>query len=76
MKPAVKLSYKEQRELEQLPERIEVLDAQVAEIQNTLAAPDFYRDRAEEAAELGRKLGELEAELAQCYERWETLEGS
>ena len=69
-----KLSYKDQRELDQLPGRIEQLEAQVGEFHTRLADPAFYQQPAETIAAVQRELKALEADLAAAYERWETLE--
>ncbi len=69
-----KLSYKDQRELDALPEDIERLEATIATLQETIAAPDFY---AQDSELVQRKLGELgdaETLLEQRIERWGELE--
>ena len=72
---AKKLGFKEKRELEELPKRIEALEAELSRAHEAMAGPGFYqRDRAEIARDSAR-LEEVERELAECYERWETLEG-
>ena len=69
-----KLSYKDQLELDQLPAEIESIEANVAELQQAIAAPGFYtRDQQEIQATLG-KLAEAEALLEQRMERWGELE--
>jgi len=71
---ARKLSYKEQRELEALPQRIEMLEQEQAGLQRQTADPGFYqRPAAEVAAGLAR-LETIAAELEDCYARWEELE--
>jgi ATP-binding cassette subfamily F protein uup len=70
-----KLSYKDQRELDRLPARIEALDAESAEIQAALGNPDLYRESPEKVRELNDRMQQLEQELAVAYERWEALEG-
>jgi ATP-binding cassette subfamily F protein uup len=69
-----KLSYKDQRELEQLPGRIESLEARVAELGAQMQAPDFYRRDRAAIAEVSAQLATTEAELALAYERWQALE--
>ncbi|WP_440997711.1 ATP-binding cassette domain-containing protein [Arhodomonas sp. SL1] len=70
-----KLSYKVQRELDALPGRIESLEAELEETQNTLADPALYSgDQGDRVAELKAELERLETELAHAYERWEALE--
>jgi len=71
---AKKLGYKDQRELDALPLRIEELETAIAELQQALADPDLYKAGAEHTAELNRQLAEREAELEQTFGRWEALE--
>ena len=73
-KNATKLSYKDQRELDQLPAEIESLESAIAALQQRIADPGFY---SQEPAEVQRQLGELsdaEALLEQRIERWGQLE--
>ena len=69
-----KLSFKEERELEALPDRIAGLEAEQESIHTTLADPDFYKTAGPEVVTLNARLEELEAELLAAYERWEELE--
>ncbi len=68
-----KLSYKEQRELEALPARIEALEAEQRELAATLADPAFYAREAQRAGELNKRHAQIEEELMACLERWEAL---
>ena len=68
-----KLSYKEQRELDMLPEKIEALESEQANIETRVSDPDFYRGDKDEIAGVLARLEALKAELEQCYARWETL---
>lgn len=68
-----KLSYKEQRELEQLPARIEALEKEQATLQARIGAPDFYRGAKDDVTAVLARLQTLENELALAYGRWETL---
>ena len=71
---ARRLSYKDQRELDQLPARIEALEAQqAAQVALTVAADFYQQEQAVISREL-KRLAELEAELAAAYARWEALE--
>ena len=70
-----KLSYKDKRELEELPGRIEALEAEHTELSRRMADPEFHRSDADTVAEAGRRLQELDQALAQAYSRWEELEG-
>ncbi|MGE4345660.1 MAG: ATP-binding cassette domain-containing protein, partial [Geoalkalibacter sp.] len=69
-----KLGFKEKRELEALPERIEELEAEQAAIHERMADPDFYRDHGEEVAQRQKRLEQIARELERGYARWEELE--
>ncbi|MES9871365.1 MAG: ATP-binding cassette domain-containing protein [Sedimenticola sp.] len=69
-----KLSYKDQRELEALPKRIEELETQLDELQNRMADPAFYQQEGGVIAEAKASMETLEAELSEAFERWESLE--
>ncbi|OAD18801.1 ABC transporter, ATP-binding protein [Candidatus Thiomargarita nelsonii] len=69
-----KLNYKEQRELADLPERIETLETEQEKLQNLISHPDFYRGDAAQINQSLARLKTLEAELQTAYERWEILE--
>ncbi|MCG8653205.1 MAG: ATP-binding cassette domain-containing protein [Pirellulales bacterium] len=69
-----KLSYNQQRELQQLPERIEQLEAEMESLHGVMADPNFYQSDGEEIAAATRKLEQLQLQLAEAYQRWETLE--
>ncbi len=71
-----KLSYKDQRELDALPARIEALEARQALLHALVADPASYRERAEEALRAANELRELDAELESAYARWEALEAA
>jgi len=70
-----KLSYKDQRELDQLPARIEALEGELSEIQATLGDPNLYREAPDRVSELNGRMQQIDQELAQAYARWESLEG-
>jgi len=69
-----KLSFKEQRELEALPDTIAAMEKEVEEIHTSLADPEFYRTAGDEVAALTNRLQELEKGLEEAYRRWEELE--
>ena len=71
---ASKLSYKEQRELEQLPARIESLEGRVQALQAEMSDPAFYKRDGDAIAVAQTRLAELEVELQAAYARWELLE--
>ena len=72
--PVKKLSFKLQRELDELPARIESLEKQQSELHKKMADPDFYQDANEKVANLKSELESVEAELEKVYLRWEELE--
>lgn len=73
--PKKKLSYKDARELEQLPARIEQLETQVAELTAQMNDAAFYtRDSAAITAHTDR-MAKTQADLDAAYERWNELEG-
>jgi ATP-binding cassette subfamily F protein uup len=69
-----KLTYKEQRELEELPQRIETLEAEQVQLHQKLAEPTFYRQAGSEISKVTGRLQELEAELQTAYARWGDLD--
>ena len=69
-----KLSYKDQRDLEQAPARIAALEEEQAALQARLQDPAFYSLAREESAPVLARLQALAAELPKAYERWEALE--
>ncbi|APZ44158.1 ATP-binding cassette domain-containing protein [Acidihalobacter ferrooxydans] len=76
-KPAVrKLGYKEQRELDALPERIAALEAEQAELHQRLSDPSLYRDAAQRVRDTQARLAEVDAELEAALARWEILEAA
>jgi ATP-binding cassette subfamily F protein uup len=69
-----KLGYKEERELEQLPAKIESLEAEQAELTERLSQPAFYKSDPAEQARVHARLAALTGELQTAYARWEALE--
>ena len=69
-----KLTWKESQELAALPGRIEELESEQATLHARLANPALYREAGDEVPRLQQRLGELAAELATVYTRWEDLE--
>jgi ABC transport system ATP-binding/permease protein len=70
----VKLSFKEQRELEALPERIAALEQEQASIAAQLADGSIFAKDAKEGARLSERHAAIEDELLVALERWEELE--
>ncbi len=69
-----KLTFKEQREIEQLPDIIEDLEAQKHTLFVTMADPLLYKTSGAEVVKLQARLDELERGLEKAYTRWELLE--
>ena len=70
---ADKLSFKEQRELKTLPERISALEAEQGTLARSLQDPALYAD-PEKARALSTRLAAIDDELTALLERWEALE--
>ncbi|EJL87773.1 ATPase component of ABC transporters with duplicated ATPase domain [Herbaspirillum sp. CF444] len=69
-----KLSYKEQRELEELPKLIAQLEEEQAAISAKLADPDLYKQGADAAVRLNARFAEIDGLLLENLERWEVIE--
>ncbi len=69
-----KLSFKEQRELEQLPELIANLEVEQTEISAKLADAELYRTQPDQAQKLNQRYAEIDTLLMQALERWEAME--
>jgi ABC transport system ATP-binding/permease protein len=68
-----KLSYKEQRELDELPKRIETLEAEQKELATFLAQPESYTKEADRAMKAQARHARIDDELLAAMERWEAL---
>ena len=69
-----RLKFKEKRELDQLPEKIEQLESKIEFCHAEMANPDFYQKPGPEIAEAQSELKKWESELEQAYSRWEELD--
>ncbi|HWO41028.1 MAG TPA: ATP-binding cassette domain-containing protein [Candidatus Eisenbacteria bacterium] len=69
-----RLTYKEKRELESLPQRIESLEAELAELHRRMAEGEFYRRPGDEIAAAVERLRTIERDLENSYRRWQELE--
>lgn len=74
-----KLSYKEQRELDSLPERIALLEAEQSELNRRLADPATYQvstvaGTSPDLAGMSARIAAIDEELLQLLERWQVLE--
>jgi ATP-binding cassette subfamily F protein uup len=73
-KNQTKLSYKHQRELDQLPAEIEKLESKVAEFQAKIATPEFYSEDNDAVQKVLMDLRDAETLLEQRIDRWGELE--
>jgi ATP-binding cassette subfamily F protein uup len=70
-----KLSFKETRELEELPQKIHVLEIQKTELIGILNSPGFYKNNnPSQVQTVNKQLEALDAQLAKAYLRWDELE--
>ena len=69
-----KLSYNEQRELEQLPAEIEQLESELADLQQRISAPEFYGQAHERTQPVLHSLDAVQTVLERGIERWAELE--
>ena len=69
-----KLTNKERKELDELPAKIEAMEAEQAELSAKLGDPVFYKNQGAQFAEVKRRLDILEREHAVAFARWEELE--
>ncbi len=69
-----KLSYKEQRELDGLPGRIDALESEQHDLNARIAGPDFYKESRDAIAAALSRVEALQRELADAYARWHDLD--
>ena len=69
-----KLSFKTQRELNDLPKQIESLETEQAQLHATISEAAFYQQPGEAVTATLARLDKVTKELAACYDRWEALE--
>lgn len=74
VKAATKLSFKEQKELDEIPAQIEKLEAEQTNINTQLADNDIYKTQAEKVKTLQTRLIEIENLLESLLAKWETLD--
>jgi len=70
-----KLSYKLQRELDELPQKIEQLEQNQRALHDTMADPDYFKQDKDQITKDQNLLAETDKELEQTYARWEELDG-
>jgi ATP-binding cassette subfamily F protein uup len=69
-----KLSFKEQRELDELPQRISALEDEQTALNLQLSDPDFYKKNASEARRVNDRIAAIDVELTAALERWAEIE--
>ena len=72
--PTKKLSYRERREFEELPARIEALEAEQRALGGTIADPAFYKQPAAAVAAALERAEWIERDLGDLYARWDALD--
>ena len=72
--PAKRLSYKENRELDALPARIEALEEEQRMLERTIAGPEFYKEPTATITATLARVDALQEELVAAYARWEELD--
>ncbi len=73
---ARRLSFKDQRELDSLPDNIQLLESEQGRLRSEVADPELFRQAPDRAAGALRRLQELDNELERAYARWDELESS
>jgi ABC transport system ATP-binding/permease protein len=71
---AKKLSFKESRELEAIPGRIEALEREQTALSARLADPELYRQQGDQIKVLQSRIAQIDDELSACLTRWAELE--
>ena len=71
-----KLSYKDQRELDALPEKIESLENELEQIHIDINDADFYQQTQDKTEKVMNRMKTVEDDLAKAYKRWEQLDDS
>jgi len=73
--PKKKLSFKEQRELDLLPAKLEELEAEIARRTAAMNDPKYFQQDAATITRGNEELARVQAELEMAFARWEELEG-
>lgn len=69
-----KLSYKFQKEFDELPQKIELIERQLNALQTITGASDFYSQAPAMVEEKLQELAKVQKQLDDCFERWAELE--
>jgi ATP-binding cassette subfamily F protein uup len=73
-KNVTKLSYKDQRELDILPEKIEKLETRIQQLTDEMGQPEFFQQDRDRIVKLQQELESANVDLEACFQRWEELE--
>jgi ABC transport system ATP-binding/permease protein len=68
------LSFNEQREMDELPQRIEQLESEQAALRARIESPDFYKELPSDIARALARIDELKESLHGAYARWDELD--
>ena len=74
--PKRKLSFKEQRELDLLPAKLEQLEGDIAARTEAMNAPGFFQQDGAVIVKANEAIAALQAELEKAFARWEELEAA
>jgi len=74
MAKARKLSFREQRDLQEMPARIAALEAEQTALLDAMNGPDYFRTDPARQQQDRDRLESIETDLMQCLETWEALE--
>ncbi len=72
--PARKLTYRERRELDELPARIEALEEELSRLEATVAGAEFYKEPAATIAATLARIEAVRMALETVYRRWDELD--
>ena len=72
--PKRKLSFKDQRELEQLPKRIEQLESAIAAHGEAMTSADYFKQGSAAITQANEAVARMQAELDAAYARWTELD--
>jgi ATP-binding cassette subfamily F protein uup len=70
---ARKMSWKETKELEEIPAKIDKLEKEQVQLTEKMSEPSFYQSAGSEVAKVTAQLAKIEGELAKVFVRWEEL---
>jgi len=71
-----KLSYKDQRELDSLPKKIETLESEQQALNDQISGPDFYKQEQKKIDETLSELNSVTSDLEEAYNRWDLLDNA